>query len=108
MTEQTEDVIFQDIRRELINCKKTAKKGINLDINEYNYVREKIINLKEDDSIAIEVLSSSYKLSEQEKTLLETFRSTTELGRQRIIQSTLNIYDDLEKKNTSTNTRNSG
>ena len=48
------------------------------------------------------------KITEQEKTLLETFRSTTELGRQRIIQSALNIYDEIEKKNTSTNTRNSG
>ena len=48
------------------------------------------------------------KLTLQEKTLLETFRSTTEFGRQRIIQSALNIYDEIEKKNTSTNTRNSG
>ena len=48
------------------------------------------------------------KITEQEKTLLETFRSTTELGRQRIIQSALNIYDEIEKKSTSANTRNSG
>ena len=47
-------------------------------------------------------------INEQEKTLLETFRSTTELGRQRIIQSALNIYDDLEKKNSEKNTRNLG
>ena len=48
------------------------------------------------------------ELTEQEKTLLETFRSTTELGRHRIIQSALNIYDEIEKKSTSANTRNSG
>ena len=47
-------------------------------------------------------------LSEQEKTLLETFRTTTELGRQRIIQSALNIYDEIEKKDTRANTKNSG
>lgn len=47
------------------------------------------------------------KITKQEETLLETFRSTTEFGRQRIIQSALNIYDDLEKKNSEKNTRNS-
>ena len=47
----------------------------------------------------------SNELSEQEKTLLETFRNTTEFGRQRIIQSALNIYDEIEKKNTGRNTK---
>lgn len=46
-------------------------------------------------------------LSEQEKTLLETFRNTTEFGRQRIIQSALNVYDEIEKKNTGRNTKTS-
>ena len=47
-------------------------------------------------------------ITQQEKTLLETFRNTTEFGRQRIIQSALNIYDEIEKKNTRANTKNSG
>ena len=47
-------------------------------------------------------------LSEQEKTLLETFRSTTEQGKQRIIQNVLNICDEIEKKDTQRNTKNSG
>lgn len=47
-------------------------------------------------------------LSEQEKTLLENFRSTTEQGKQRIIQSVLNICDEIEKKDTARNTKNSG
>ena len=45
------------------------------------------------------------KISEQEKTLLENFRSTTEHGRQRIIQTTLNICDEIEKKDTERNTK---
>lgn len=65
-------------------------------------------NKEDNNSLTIKETLHIQNISEQEKTLLETFRSTTELGRQRIIQSALNIYDDLEKKNTSTNTRNSG
>ena len=44
-------------------------------------------------------------LSEQEKTLLEYFRSTTEQGKQRIIQNVLNICDEIEKKDTARNTK---
>ena len=47
-------------------------------------------------------------LSEQEKTLLESFRSTTELGRQRIIQAVLNICDEIEKKDQSADTSSAG
>lgn len=47
-------------------------------------------------------------LSEQEKTLLNIFRSTTELGKQRIIQSTWNIHDEIEKKDTNSNQGNAG
>ena len=50
----------------------------------------------------------SQKLSEQEKTLLESFRSTTELGRQRIIQAVLNICDEIEKKDQSADTSSAG
>ena len=51
--------------------------------------------------------NSEMEINEQEKTLLENFRSTTEQGKQRMIQSILNIYDETEKKNTSTNTKHS-
>ena len=48
------------------------------------------------------------RLSEQEKTLLESFRSTTELGRQRIIQAVLNICDEIEKKDQNADTSSAG
>ena len=51
---------------------------------------------------------TKFTLTEQEKALLENFRSTTEQGKQRIIQSVLNICDEIEKKNTRANTKNSG
>ena len=59
-------------------------------------------------NIEIEYSVTKDELTEQEKTLLETFRSTTEFGRHRIIQSALNIYDEIEKKDTTRNTKNSG
>ena len=65
-------------------------------------------NKEDNNSLTIKETLHIQNISEQEKTLLETFRSTTELGRQRIIQSALNIYDEIEKKSTSANTRNSG
>lgn len=58
-----------------------------------------------------EIKTNSTKLeaiTEQEKILLETFRSTTEQGKQRMIQSILNIYDEIEKKNSERNTKHSG
>ena len=48
---------------------------------------------------------TNFTLTEQEKALLENFRSTTEQGKQRIIQSVLNICDEIEKKNTRANTK---
>ena len=46
-------------------------------------------------------------LSEQEKTLIEMFRATTEEGRIRMIQSIVNIHDQMEeKKNASSTTKN--
>ncbi len=39
-------------------------------------------------------------LSEQEKSLISVFRSTTEEGRMLMIQSLMNIRDDVEKKTT--------
>lgn len=43
-------------------------------------------------------------LSEQEKSLLRVFRSTTEEGRLLMVQSILNIRDDIEKKDTGKDT----
>lgn len=40
------------------------------------------------------------KYTEQEKALLAMFRSTSEEGRLRIIQSVMNICDEIEKKPT--------
>lgn len=45
-------------------------------------------------------LESGWDLDEREQTLLTTFRSTTEEGRQLIIQSVLNIRDEVERKRT--------
>lgn len=39
------------------------------------------------------------ELTRQENTLLQSFRKTTDEGRQRMIQSVLNIYDETEKNN---------
>ena len=39
------------------------------------------------------------KLSEQEKALLETFQRTSEEGRMKIIQATMNICDEIENNN---------
>ena len=38
------------------------------------------------------------EVTEQEKTLLAMFRSTSEEGRLRIIQAVMNIHDEIEKK----------
>ena len=46
-------------------------------------------------------VASGWDLDEREQTLLTTFRSTTEEGRQLIIQSVLNIRDDIAKRNTN-------
>lgn len=50
----------------------------------------------------------SYSITEQEKILLDSFRSTTELGRQKIIQSVLNICDEIEKNNSRKDQSNAG
>lgn len=44
--------------------------------------------------------ANSNNISEQEKTLLAMFRSTSEEGRLRIIQAVMNIHDEIEKKPT--------
>lgn len=49
---------------------------------------------------AFDILDES-NASEQEKALLAMFRSTSEEGRLRIIQSVMNICDEIEKKPTS-------
>jgi transcriptional regulator with XRE-family HTH domain len=46
--------------------------------------------------------------SEQEKALLAMFRSTSEEGRLRIIQSVMNICDEIEKKPTTSVTEDVG
>lgn len=48
---------------------------------------------------AFDILDES-DTSEQEKALLAMFRSTSEEGRLRIIQSVMNICDEIEKKPT--------
>ena len=53
------------------------------DMNSSNYVENSPIE-------------KEISLTEQEKTLLEIFRSTTEKGRMRMIQSVLNIHDQME------------
>lgn len=52
--------------------------------------------------------NNQYFLTEQEKTLLDSFRGTTELGRQKIIQSVLNICDEIEKNNSRKDQSNAG
>ena len=49
---------------------------------------------------ALDILDES-ETSEQEKALLAMFRSTSEEGRLRIIQSVMNICDEIEKKPTT-------
>lgn len=44
--------------------------------------------------------ASDADITEQEKTLLAMFRSTSEEGRLRIIQAVMNIHDEIEKKPT--------
>lgn len=48
------------------------------------------------------------ELTEQEKILLNTFRSSSEEAKQRIIQSVLNIHDEYEKKNQAADSANAG
>lgn len=48
----------------------------------------------------IEAAASVWDLDEREQILLTTFRSTTEEGRQLIIQSVLNIRDEMLKKSS--------
>jgi transcriptional regulator with XRE-family HTH domain len=45
--------------------------------------------------------ASDADITEQEKTLLAMFRSTSEEGRLRIIQAVMNIHDEIEKKPTT-------
>ena len=45
---------------------------------------------------------SDPEYSEQEKTLLAMFRTTSEEGRLRIIQAVMNIHDEEEKKSATT------
>jgi len=47
-------------------------------------------------------------LTEQEKVLLNIFKGTTEEGRLLMIQSILNIRDDIEKNHTGENTASVG
>ncbi len=49
-----------------------------------------------------------YSITEQEEFLLNSFRNTTEEGRQRIIQNVLNICDEIEKKHTKSDQSNAG
>lgn len=45
--------------------------------------------------------ANNTSISEQEKALLAMFRSTSEEGRLRIIQTVMNIHDEIEKKPTT-------
>lgn len=56
---------------------------------------------------AIRVLDES-NTTEQEKALLAMFRSTSEEGRLRIIQSVMNICDEIEKKPTTSSAEDVG
>lgn len=86
----------------ILNCKMENLTGNESDFLNENKTAPKTTNILQKKHTQYETIT------EQEKTLLETFRSTTELGRQRIIQSALNIYDDLEKKDPEKNTQNLG
>ena len=48
----------------------------------------------------VEPATSGWELDEREQTLLTTFRSTTEEGRQLKIQIVLNIRDEIVKKSS--------
>ena len=56
---------------------------------------------------AFDILDES-NASEQEKALLAMFRSTSEEGRLRIIQSVMNICDEIEKKPTTSSAEDVG
>ncbi len=51
------------------------------------------------------ISSQGKSLSEQEYALLEYFRSTSEQGKMKIIQTVMNICDEIEKKDTDQNTK---
>lgn len=53
---------------------------------------------------ALDILDGNVVFNEQERELLEAFRSTTEKGRFKIIQAVMNICDEIEKKSASSNT----
>lgn len=53
---------------------------------------------------ALDILDGNVVFNEQEKELLEAFRSTTEKGRFKIIQAVMNICDEIEKKSASSDT----
>ena len=53
---------------------------------------------------ARDILDGNVVFNEQERELLEAFRSTTEKGRFKIIQAVMNICDEIEKKSASSNT----
>ncbi len=50
---------------------------------------------------ALDLVDDEAKYTKQEKALLAMFRSTSEEGRLRIIQSVMNICDEIEKKPTT-------
>ena len=53
---------------------------------------------------ALDIIDGNTVFNEQEKELLEAFRSTTEKGRFKIIQAVMNICDEIEKKSASSDT----
>ena len=53
---------------------------------------------------ALDILDGNVVFNEQERELLEAFRSTTEKGRFKIIQAVMNICDEIEKKSASSDT----
>lgn len=62
-------------------------------------VEDKIASLMERADLILK--ASDADITEQEKTLLAMFRSTSEEGRLRIIQAVMNIHDEIEKKPTT-------
>ena len=53
---------------------------------------------------ALDIIDGNTVFNEQERELLEAFRSTTEKGRFKIIQAVMNICDEIEKKSASSDT----
>jgi len=55
-----------------------------------------------------DILDKDNPLSQQEITLIGMFRKTTEEGRLKIIQSVMNICDDIQKNDTGKNSKSVG